>query len=146
MASYNKVQLIGNLTRDPETRFTGKGTAVGEIGLAINRAYKGENGDKKEEVTFVDVTLWGKTAELAQQYLGKGSSVLVEGRLEMESWEDKATGQKRSKLKVVGELLQFLSSKKDIGNSPQSAAKSGGQRYDPMSRAADDDDFDSVPF
>ena len=115
MASVNKVMLIGNLTRDPEVRYTPKGSAVADIGLAINRYFTLENGEKREETTFVDVVLWGRQAELAQQYLSKGRPVFIEGRLQLDSWEDKNTGQKRSKLRVVGENMQFLGSPKDGG-------------------------------
>ena len=110
MASYNKVMLIGNLTRDPEVRYTPKGSAVCDIGLAVNRVYSSESGEKVEEVTFVDVVLWGKTAELAGKYLHKGRPVFIEGRLQMDSWEDKQTGQKRTRMRVVGEQMQFLGS------------------------------------
>ena len=115
MASVNKVMLIGNLTRDPEVRYTPKGSAVADIGLAINRYFTMENGEKREETTFVDVVLWGRQAELAQQYLSKGRPVYIEGRLQLDSWEDKNTGQKRSKLRVVGENMQFLGSPRDGG-------------------------------
>jgi len=111
MANLNKVMLIGNLTRDPEVRYTPKGTAVADLGLAINRYYQGDNGERQEETTFVDVTLWGKQAELAQQYLGKGRPVYIEGRLQMDTWEDKQSGQKRSKIKIVCENMQFLGSR-----------------------------------
>src|SRR5215210_6315609 len=104
MASLNKVMLIGNCTRDPEVRYTPKGTAVAELGLAINRYFQGENGEKREETTFVDVTLWSRLAELAGEYLKKGKPVFIEGRLQLDSWDDKTTGQKRSKLRVVGEV------------------------------------------
>jgi single-strand DNA-binding protein len=110
MASYNKVMLIGNLTRDPEVRYTPKGSAVCDIGLAVNRVYTSESGEKVEEVTFVDVVLWSKMAELAGKYLHKGRPVFIEGRLQMDSWEDKQTGQKRTRLRVVGETMQFLGS------------------------------------
>ncbi len=110
MASYNKVMLIGNLTRDPEVRYTPKGSAVCDIGLAVNRQYSSESGEKVEEVTFVDVVLWSKLAELAGKYLHKGRPVFIEGRLQMDSWEDKQTGQKRTRLRVVGEQMQFLGS------------------------------------
>jgi len=109
MANLNRVLLIGNLTRDPEVRHTPKGTAVAEIGLAINRVLPAdEGGERREEVTFVDVTIWGRQAEVAQQYLTKGRGVFIEGRLHLDSWDDKQTGQKRSKLKVVCEHLQLL--------------------------------------
>lgn len=108
MASINKVILIGNCTRDPEVRHTPKGTAVADIGLALNRNFTAESGEKREETTFVDVTLWGRTAEIAGQYLKKGRPVYIEGRLQMDTWDDKTSGQKRSKLKVVGENMQLL--------------------------------------
>ena len=108
MANLNRVLLIGNLTRDPEVRYTPKGTAVADLGLAINRVIGTEEGERREEVTYVDVTLWGRQAEIAQQYLTKGRGVFIEGRLQLDSWDDKQTGQKRSKLKVVGEHLQLL--------------------------------------
>ncbi|MBW0000080.1 MAG: single-stranded DNA-binding protein [Verrucomicrobia bacterium] len=110
MAAYfNRVLLMGNLTRDPEVRYTPKGTAVTDISIAINRVIGGgEEGERREEVTFVDVTLWGRQAEVAQQYLTKGRGVFIEGRLQLDTWDDKQTGQKRSKLKVVGENMQML--------------------------------------
>jgi len=111
MASFNKVMLIGNLTRDPEVRYTPKGTAVCDLGLAVNRVYSTDAGERQEEVTFLDVTLWGRQAEIAQQYLVKGRPVFIEGRLQMDSWEDKQTGQRRSKIKIVGEGMQLLGSR-----------------------------------
>ena len=113
MASFNKCILAGNLTRDPVLTYTPKGMAVCKIGLAINRNWTNEAGEKKEEATFVDVDVFGRTAENVAQYCKKGSSVLVEGRLKLDSWEDKQSGQKRSKLGVVGETIQFLGSKGD---------------------------------
>jgi single-strand DNA-binding protein len=108
MANLNKVFLMGRLTRDPDVRYTPKGTQITELGLAVNRTFQGENGEKKEESVFVEIILWGKSAEVAGQYLQKGRSVFVEGRLQLDTWDDKQTGQKRSKLRVVGENLQFL--------------------------------------
>ena len=108
MASYNKVLLMGNLTRDPEVRYTPKGTAIANIGLAVNRVYSTEGGEQKEEVTFIDIEVWGRQAETVGQYLAKGRPVFVEGRLKLDSWEDKESGQKRQKLKVVAERVQFL--------------------------------------
>ena len=116
MASLNKLQLIGNLTRDPELRHTPKGTAVSEISLAINRQWTNEAGQKQEEVTFVEVTFWGRQAETLQQYTAKGDPLFVEGRLQLDTWDDKDTGKKRSKLRVVGESFQFLRSKGDAGD------------------------------
>ena len=110
MANYNKVLLMGNLTRDPELRYTPKGTAIAEIGLAINRKWKSETGEAKEEVTFVDVAAYGRTAEVIAQYLKKGRPIMIEGRLKFDQWDDKQTGQKRSKLRVVCESFEFLDS------------------------------------
>lgn len=126
MSSFNRVILVGNITRDIELRHIGSGTAVTDIGLAVNERIK--KGDEwVEECHFFDVTLWGRTAEVASEYLSKGSPVLIEGRLRHETWEK--DGQKRSKVKVVGERMQMLGSKKDGGGSPQtqsSSAPSGG--------------------
>jgi single-strand DNA-binding protein len=110
MASYNRVILAGNLTRDPELRYTPKGTAVIKIGLAMNRRWRDESGQFKEEATFVDVEAYGKQAETISQYLRKGSPLLVEGRLRYDTWDDKQTNQKRSRLLVVCESFQFLDS------------------------------------
>src|ERR1051325_5916746 len=110
MPSFNRVILAGNLTRDPELRYTPKGTAVAKIGLAINRTWKDESGQQKEEVTFVDVDAFGRQAEVISQYLKKGRPILVEGRLKLDQWDDKQTNQKRSRLGVVLESFQFLDS------------------------------------
>lgn len=143
MASFNRVILLGNLTRDVEIKYTPGGTAVAEIGLAVNRKWKDNAGQQKEEVTFVDVTLWGRTAEVAGEYLHKGSPALIEGYLKLDTWDDKNGGGKRYKLRVVGEHLQLLGS----GNSStarqgsvdqsrgQSTAGEGSQVYE-----------DDVPF
>lgn len=150
MASLNKVILIGNLTRDPEVRYTPKGAAVCDISIAVNRKWKDESGKTNEEVTYVEITAWGKTAELVSQYLKKGSSACFEGRLQQETWDDKTTGQKRSKLKVVAEGVQFLGSPNREGNQ--------STRTQPERRTAADavDDFnasstpsvgdDDIPF
>lgn len=122
MASVNKVMLLGNLTRDPEIRYTPKGTAVTDLGMAINRVRTGDNGERIEEVTYVDVTLWGRQAELAGQYLGKGRPVFIEGRLQLDQWDDKQSGQKRSRLRVVGENMQFLPG----GGGNQGGGNNGG--------------------
>ena len=106
MASFNRVILMGNLTRDVELRYTPSGTPVTEIGLAVNDRRKSQSGEWVEETTFVDITLWGRTAEVASEYLSKGSPILVEGRLKLDTWETE--GQKRSKLRVVGERMQML--------------------------------------
>ena len=103
MASFNKVILVGNLTRDPELRYTSNGEANLGDGLAVNRTWTSESGEKKEEVTFVDVDIFGRTAENVGQYMRKGSPILIEGRLRLDQWDDKQTGQKRSRLGVVAE-------------------------------------------
>lgn len=108
MANFNKVILIGNLTRDPELRYTPKGTAVTRIGLAVNRTWRDETGATKEEATFVDVDVFGRQAETLAQYMKKGRPLLIEGRLRLDTWEDKQTNQKRSRLGVVLESFQFL--------------------------------------
>jgi single-strand DNA-binding protein len=105
--NFNRVFLAGRCTRDPELRYTPRGTPVADVALAINRTWM-EEGQKREEVTFVDVTLWGRLAQVVVQYLSKGREALVEGRLQLDTWDDKQTGQKRSRLRVVGESLQFL--------------------------------------
>lgn len=110
MPSLNKVMLIGNLTRDPELKYTTKGTAVTELSLAINRSYQVDE-EKREEVTFVEVTFWGKGGEVIAQYLRKGAPLYVEGRLKLDTWDDKETGKKRSQLRVNGEEFQFLGGK-----------------------------------
>lgn len=112
MASFNKVILVGNLTRDVEIRHIPSGQAVADIGIAVNEKWTAKDGTKKETVSFIDCTLWGRTAEVAGEYLSKGSSVLVEGKLVQDTWEDKESGQKRSKLKVNVDHMQFLSSKR----------------------------------
>jgi single-strand DNA-binding protein len=118
MASFNKVILAGNLTRDPELRFTPKGMAVAEFGLAVNRTWKSEDGENREEVTFVDIASFGRTAETLAKYLKKGRPILIEGRLKLDTWEDKQTNQKRSKLRVVCESFSFLDSARAGEGSP----------------------------
>ena len=108
MASYNRVILMGNLTRDPELRYTPKGVAIAKLGLAVNRVWRTETGENKEEVTFIDVDSFGRQAETIAQYLKKGSPLFMEGRLRLDQWDDKQTGQKRSKLGIVVEGFQFL--------------------------------------
>jgi single-strand DNA-binding protein len=129
MANFNKVILAGNLTRDPELRYTPKGMAIAKIGLAINRNWRTEAGEQKEEVTFVDVDAFGRQAETIGQYLKKGRPILVEGRLRLDSWDDKQTGQKRSRLGVVMENFQFL----DGGRRDEAG---GGEPRPPRAAAA----------
>jgi single-strand DNA-binding protein len=151
MASFNKVILLGNLTRDPEVRYTPKGTAVTELGMAVNRVYTAENGEKREETTFVDVTLWGRTAEIAGEYLKKGRPVFIEGRLQLDTWDDKTSGQKRSKLKVVGEGLQLIGSRPgggggSGGDDESSSASRPSKSAPPPKAAPSAPDDDEIPF
>jgi single-strand DNA-binding protein len=160
MASYNKVLLMGNLTRDPEVRYTPKGTAIAAVGLAVNRRWTTETGEQKEEVTFVDVEVWGRQAETVGQYLSKGKPIFVEGRLRLDSWEDKESGQKKSKLKVVCERFQFIGASsgrqeiKDEVPSDEGSARPTGRggrpatppppdRAEPEPPAVEDD---NIPF
>jgi len=150
-ASFNRVILVGNLTRDPECRYIPNGTAVTDIGLAVNDRRKLPTGEWVEEVTFVDITLWGRTAEVVSEYCTKGSPLLVEGRLKLDTWEDKTDGQKRSKLKVIGEKIQLLGS--PSGGSKGGGATGGGfrqpqtqpdQSYDDMMPPPSDPE--DIPF
>jgi len=121
MASLNKVFLIGNLTRDPELRYTNSGASVCEFGMAINRTYT-VNDEKKDEVCYVDINVWGKQAESCNTYLQKGSPVFIEGRLQLDQWTDKESGKQRSRLRIIGERVQFLSTpgrKEDFNQAPQ---------------------------
>ena len=165
MASFNRVILLGNLTRDVEVRYLQSGTAVADVGLAVNDRRKGQNGEWIEETTFVDVTLWGRTAEVAGEYLGKGSPILIEGRLKYDTWEK--DGQKRSKLSVVCERMQMVGSKGgggtgggggggrgqnqnldeggDYGDAPPGPPARGGQRSSAAS-APPPPTQDEIPF
>lgn len=151
MASFNKVILIGNLTRDPEVRYTQGGTAVCEIGLAVNRSwFDKQSNSRKEDVTFVDITLWGRTAEVAGEYLSKGRPVLIEGRLQLDQWEDRDSGQKRSKLRVVAEDMKMLGSGQGGnggGNQRQSSPRGGRGRGDDEYYGGNPDlDYQNTPF
>jgi single-strand DNA-binding protein len=130
MASFNKVIMIGNLTRDPELRTTPKGTAVCSFSLALNRHYKTESGEERDETTFVDIEAYGKQAELIAKYVPKGRPLMVEGRLKLDSWEK--NGEKRSRLKVVTENFQFMGYKDDAGKSSDLPAVESGD-YDGVS-------------
>lgn len=169
-ANLNKVMLIGNLTRDPEIKYTPKGQAIAELAMAINRRYTTESGEKRDETTYVDVTLWGRLAEIAKDYLSKGRPVYIEGRLTLDTWDDKQTGQKRSKLRVTGDQMQLLGSRGDGGGGggggggsssheeydqrpPQRgpATGSGGSSQPPARRppppaAPAQDEDDDIPF
>lgn len=147
-ASLNKVLLMGNLTRDPEVKYTPKGTAVGEIGIAINDSYKAQDGTIKETVTYVDIEVWGRTAENCKQYLSKGRPIFVEGTLKLDQWEQ--DGQKRSKLKVRAERIQFLGggSGGGGGGGSRSGGNYGGGEQRPSggsSRPAPSEDAPPMP-
>ncbi|MGH7975540.1 MAG: single-stranded DNA-binding protein [Limisphaerales bacterium] len=151
MASFNKVILMGNLTRDPELRYTPKGTAIAKVGLAVNRVWTNEAGEKKEDVTFIDVDVFGRTAENVGQYMRKGRPILVEGRLKLDQWDDKQTGQKRSKLGVVAETVQFLGSAPGAGEGGASAPRAARPAASsaPASEPVEGDappESDDVPF
>src|SRR5437588_11980454 len=153
MASFNKVILLGNLTRDPEVRYTPKGSAVCDLGIAINRQYTLDSGEKREEVTFVDVVLWARLAEIAGEYLKKGRPVFNEGRLQLDTWDDKQSGQKRTKLRVVGESMQLLGSRPaatapaDAGESERPARSAEKPAAPPPKSAAPaEPDDDEIPF
>ncbi len=154
MANVNKVILIGNVTRDPEVKFTPKGSAVTDVSLAINRNYTLDTGEKREETTYVDVELWGRLAEIAGEYAKKGRPLYIEGRLRMDTWEDKTSGQKRSRMKVVGENLQLLGGRPSGGGGdyeggghqesrpPQRPSRPAPSQQPPVSSEPDDD----IPF
>src|SRR5437868_10479323 len=154
MASINKVILLGNLTRDPEIRYTPKGSAVCDLGIAVNRQYTLENGERREEVTYVDVVLWARLAEIAAEYLKKGRPVFIEGRLQLDTWDDKQSGQKRSKLRVIGENMQMLGSRGAGGGTGAAADSADEERpartTTPPPKAAaaatGEPDDDEIPF
>lgn len=148
MANYNKVLLIGNLTRDPELKYTASGTAVGNFGLAVNRTWNGPDGNRREEATFIDCEIWGKRAEAFCEYMSKGRPVFVEGRLKLDSWETQ-DGQKRSKLRVVCENFEFIGGRQGGSEArPQGGSGARPQGDDarpeepPQEQASDDD----IPF
>ncbi len=169
MASFNRVILMGNLTRDPQVRYIPSGKAVTELGLAVNSVWFDKTtNQKKEEVTFVDVTVWGRQAEIAGEYLSKGRSVLIEGRLQLDKWQDKETGQERQKLKVICENMTMVGGRNDGGqgggggsyqkpqggSAPTSANSSNQDEYSPSASSPADDFYnpgdssseEDVPF
>jgi len=150
MANFNKVFLMGNLTRDPELRYSSKGTAIAKIGLAVNRVWRTETGEQKEEVTFIDVDAFGRQAETIGQYLKKGRPIFVEGRLRLDTWDDKQSGQKRSKLGVVLENFQFLGSAQgqQTPGREGSAAEASRPKVseNPSAGAEEAPSEDDVPF
>ncbi|HXY33487.1 MAG TPA: single-stranded DNA-binding protein [Planctomycetaceae bacterium] len=152
MSSFNKVILLGNLTRDPQVRYTPGGTAVAELGLAVNRTwFDQKTNSRREETTFVDVTVWGRQAEVAGEYLAKGRQVLIEGRLQLDTWEDKESGQKRSKLKVVSENLRMVGGRGDGGGGGRGeggrseGSRPGGQRETESAGGGPEEFHDAPP-
>ena len=141
MASFNRVMLMGNLTRNPELKYTPSGSAVADLGLAVNESFKNKAGETVEQTCFVDVVVWGRQAETATEYLQKGSPVFVEGRLQFDQWE-RQQGEKRSKLRVRAERVQFLSAG---GGSGSTASDTGGGSAGPAPVVLPPSD-DDVPF
>ena len=157
MASFNKVILMGNLTRDPELRYTPKGTAIAKVGLAVNRVWTNEAGEKKEDVTFVDVDIFGRTAENVGQYMRKGRPILIEGRLKLDQWDDKQTGQKKYMTEVVASDLILLGGRGEGGGAgdysggSRGASSSGNNNFDqrvpePEPAGAGPITDDDIPF
>jgi single-strand DNA-binding protein len=151
MASYNRVLLIGNLTRNPELRYTPSGVAVSDLGLAVNESFKNKAGELVEHTCFVDIVVWGRQAETASEYLHKGSPVFVEGRLQLDQWENK-DGEKRTKLRVRADRIQFLGSSSrssDSASAPSTTAPSASApavETPPPAPEVEPDDDDDVPF
>lgn len=148
-ANINRVLVAGNLTRDPQVRFFANERAVADFGIAVNRRFRGADGENKEETTYIDIEAWGRTAELVGQYLTKGRSCFVEGRLKLDQWDDKNSGQKRSKLKVVADNVQFLDGRSggDAGGAPAPQRDSApAQRSAPPASPAPSYDDDEPPF
>ncbi len=152
MPSYNKVILMGNLTRDPEMVMAGSGNPICKLGLAVSRRFSTKDGEQREETTFVDVDAFGRQAETLNRYMSKGRPILIEGRLKLDEWEDRSSGQKRTKLKVVCENFQFVGGRDDGGagngngnyerSSPPRRATTGSPAAEPAGNIEDDD----VPF
>lgn len=145
MADYNKVLLMGNLTRDVELKFTPSNQQVANFGLAVNRRFKTKDGEQREETTFVDCEAWGRTAEVMNQYLGKGKPVFIEGRLKLEQWQDKE-GNNRSKLRVVVENFQFIDSKGGGGQGGGGQAEYSGSAAGASQGKHEPIDEDDIPF
>ncbi len=146
MANFNRVILVGNMTRDVELKYTPQGTAVTEIGMAVNDRVK-KNDQWVDETTFVDVTLWGRTAEVASEYTGKGSSILIEGRLKLDTWEK--DGKKNYKLRVVGEKLQMLGARRGGGTGGSPGVNQDNNQYSDVGEFQESDSpppSDNIPF
>ena len=148
MANLNKVLLMGNLTRDPELRYLQSGTAVCDFGLAMNRKWRSGTGEQKEEVCFVDVTFFGRTAEVVSEFMKKGRPMFIEGRLKLDTWTGK-DGQKRSKLHVIGENMQFIDSRGSREATGQTGQRPSAGKTTPENTAPEknfDIEDDSIPF
>ncbi|MGB3008829.1 MAG: single-stranded DNA-binding protein [Candidatus Saccharimonadales bacterium] len=153
MKGFNKVTLMGNLTRDPETRTTPGGQSVTSFSLAVNRSWRGADGQQQEAVSYIDCTAWGKAGEIITQYMGKGRALLVHGRLDQRSWDDKETGQKRSKVEVIVEDFNFVDGGQgggsEGGSAPRTSSNSGASKKSaPAAANADDQpiDLSDIPF
>jgi len=144
MASFNRVILVGNLTRDPELRYLQSGTAVADVGLAVNERWKNSSGEWVDETTFVDVTLWARTAEVAGEFLSKGSQVMIEGRLKLDSWETQ-DGQKRSKMKVVCDRMLMLGYKGEGRGQAAPGGRPATRQNSEYSQPVPPEDFDAPP-
>ena len=149
MPNYNKVILMGRLTRDPEVRYSSSGTAIANLGIAVNRNWRNQDGQQQEEVTFVDVTAFGKRGETVGQYLKKGRPIFIEGHLRLDQWDDKQTGQKRSKLAVILDSFEFIDSRGEGGGgdfSSESSNPSGGGAAPAQGGGGGFTEDDDVPF
>lgn len=144
--NYNKVIIAGRLTRDMELKYAPSGTAIGQLSLAVNRSWKTDTGEKKEECVFVDCTAFGKTAETISKFFHKGASILIDGRLKQDNWEDKQTHQKRSKLGVVVESFAFVDGKSDGAGSSEAPTRTAPPVAGSKPAPEKEDDGDSVPF
>jgi len=150
MASLNKVFLMGNLTRDPELRYTAGGTPVADLGLAVNQKFTSRTGEMKDEVVFISVTVWGKQAEACGEYLFKGSTLFVEGRLQLDSWEGK-DGQKRNQIRVVAQRVQFIGRPKAKAGAPAGAVSREAQEPNAVDVGLEAEEFppsgnEEIPF
>ena len=156
MPNLNKVMIMGNLTRDPEIKYTPKGMAIAVFGVAVNRVWSTESGEKQEEVTFIDIEMFGRKAEVVGEYFKKGKPIYIEGRLKLDSWDDKTSGQKKSKLKVIGETFEFLGGREGGGGESEPrgegppASRPASKPAPPQKRTPADPDLDApeddIPF
>ena len=146
MPNYNKVILMGNLTRDPEVRYASSGNAIAKLGIAVNRYWRNKDGQQQEETTFVDVDAFGRQAETISQYLKKGRPIMIEGRLKLDQWEDKQTGQKRSKLGVVLDRFEFIDSRSDGGVGGADISQPDAPATSSQSSGGGSSGDDDVPF